>query len=112
VQLIFFVAFFCHARGERFLIQAAVPVCALKANGTILFFLRRYRSARRLLICRLLICRLLIAQPLSRTTLAVTTRNDRTAALCRNPVSCSKLVMDHPPVPNTNHQNLDQGGIA
>ena len=54
--LIFFVAFFCHARGKRFLIQAAVPVCSLKANGTILFFLRRYRSARRLLICRLLIC--------------------------------------------------------
>src|SRR5262249_18259906 len=47
----------------------------------------------------------------STTALAVTTRNDRTAALCRNPVSCPKLVMDllrasaitvaHPPVPST-----------
>src|SRR5262245_5312026 len=46
-----FVSFRRHARGERFLIEAAVPVCVLKANGTILFFLRRYRSARRLLIC-------------------------------------------------------------
>src|SRR5215472_3801192 len=70
VQLIFFVAFFCHARGERFLIQAAVPVCALKANGTILFFLRRYHSARRLLICRLLIWRLLICRLLIRSTAA------------------------------------------
>jgi hypothetical protein len=70
VQLIFFVAFFYHARGERFLIQAAVPVCALKANGTILCFLRKYRSARRLLICRLLICRLLICRPLICSTAA------------------------------------------
>src|SRR6516225_9933394 len=51
VQLIFFVSFRRHARGERFLIEAAVPVCVLKANGTILFFMRRYRSTRRLLIC-------------------------------------------------------------
>src|SRR5262249_8206240 len=51
VQLIFFVSFCRHARGERFLIVAAVPVCVLKANGTILFFLRRYRSVRGLLIC-------------------------------------------------------------
>jgi len=51
VQLIFFVSFRRHARGERFLIEAAVPVCVLKANGTILFFLRRYRSVRGLLIC-------------------------------------------------------------
>src|SRR5215831_13091963 len=42
VQLIFFVSFRRHARGERFLIVAAVPVCVLKTNGTILFFLRRY----------------------------------------------------------------------
>jgi hypothetical protein len=47
----FFVPFRRHARAERFLIEAAVPVRVLKANGTILFFLRRYCSARRLLIC-------------------------------------------------------------
>jgi hypothetical protein len=48
---LFFVPFRRHARAERFLIEAAVPVRVLKANGTILFFLRRYCSARRLLIC-------------------------------------------------------------
>src|SRR6516225_5768971 len=50
VQFIFFVSLRRHARGECFLIVAAVPVCALKANGTVLFFLRS-RSARGLLIC-------------------------------------------------------------
>jgi hypothetical protein len=62
------------------------------------------------------------AQPLSTAALAITTRNDRTAALCRNPVSCPKLAMDllrasaitvaHPPVPNTIIRTRSQGGIA
>jgi hypothetical protein len=51
IQVVFFVSFRRHARGERFLIVAAVPVCVLKANGAILFFLRRHPSVRRLLRC-------------------------------------------------------------
>jgi hypothetical protein len=51
IQVIFFVSFRRHARGERFLLVAAIPMCVLKANGAILFFPRRHPYARRLLIC-------------------------------------------------------------
>ena len=51
IQVISFVSFRRHARGEYFLVIAAVLMRVLKANGAILFVLRRHPRARRLPIC-------------------------------------------------------------